>query len=339
MSVTTKAILPALTYILIFLRPLCTVCNAPSVPELMFVLLVLLPAAFVYKKFLNSFSVLALVAVLSLHAQWGILQFAVQQDFNLYLLGESPLSSRLPGIAKFSLGSEKVLRGYGPYSHANVFGGAMLVGLILVNTLPRNRSTFLIGSFFLLALLLSFSRTAYAGYILYVLLGAFRSHRSYFKKLLIPVLICIVVAPLVWLRGTDTASRAFSERWHGYAWSFAIMQQQSLVRGASFGNYKDIVKHYLEQNNVPHEMWEIAPVHSVPLLLAIEVGIIPTIILILLFITGIGLTNITILFALVPPLLFDHYFVTELSSLFLLVVLYTASHGGGISSKHHADIA
>ena len=75
--------------------------------------------------------ILVILAVLVLQAQWGIGQFILQRDLGLYLIGESRLSVSVDGVAKFALGDDKLIRAYGPFEHANILAGSLVIGLML----------------------------------------------------------------------------------------------------------------------------------------------------------------------------------------------------------------
>lgn len=283
----------------------------------------------------HTATVFGVIAALALIAQIGILQFAIQGNLNLPYIGESPISPDTAGVAKFSIGSTKLIRAYGLFPHANIFGGAMLIALIFIQhmRLPRSTSRQALHALFLISLALSFSRLAIIGY---VILMCFTYGKSLLKmrsskNVFVITILLLLFLPLLFARSFDPQSVAVSERITGYRWAAGIISSQGLFHGTGIGSYTDSLASYLNTNGVHHEIWQIAPVHSVPLLLLAELGLIPGLLVMLAGILIVIRSRCIPFIYLVPPLLFDHYFLTNISALFLLVMLYTFWNGGGIS--------
>ena len=286
-----------------------------------------------------------LLGVLMLQAQWGLFQFMVQRDLGMYLLGETRLEVREPGIAKFAVFGRKLIRGYGPYPHANNFGGAMVIGIVATILLfspqphrerkqvPLPVSQLAFAVFFWLGLLVSFSRSAYIGAGLALILG-FLYVRRQVKHWIIPLLVSIFVfTPLFMSRSGDPADVAVSERILGYEWAVEIIKGHGLWYGSGLGNYEEVLRSFLVQSSISFEDWQIAPVHSAPLLLAAELGVLPA----LLLATGVGLALVLswpregrlglgmLLLPIVPLALFDYYLVRQLAPVgYVLLVLMCA---------------
>ncbi|HLD25738.1 MAG TPA: hypothetical protein VJC05_01695 [Candidatus Andersenbacteria bacterium] len=264
--------------------------------------------------------------VLSLHAQWGIAQFILQRDIGLYLFGESRLSTSVNGVAKFSVGDEKMIRAYGPYRHANTFGGMMVLGIVLLIFFAQRRDRSLYHVFFLmlfflmlLGLLVSFSRTAYLAATVPVLLAVQRWRSGALKLALLLLTVVVLFSPLLISRSRDPADVSASERRQGWKWSWSIIMQGS-SREAHYEPYRVALERYLTEAEIAHHPWQIDYVHSVPLLLAAEVGLGPAIILLL----GIVVMIVyywregSVWFAwLLPLLLLDHYMLTQADAAYL----------------------
>lgn len=279
-----------------------------------------------------------LLGVIVLQAQWGLFQFVVQRDLGMYLLGETRLEVSGPGIAKFAVPEGRLIRGYGPYPHANNFGGAMMVGIVCAMMLAsatspalrKSETFFLAVTFFLfLGLLVSFSRAAYAGAGLALIFGWFFVTRRV-KHWLTPLLISLLVfMPLLMSRASDGADVAVSERLLGYRWAFEIINGQGLWQGAGLGNYEEVLRFFLVRSSTEFEEWQVAPVHSVPLLLAVEAGIIPT--LLLIGGLGCGILHLWLrrgrrwmgmtLLSILPLALFDYYLLREIAPAGYVVLL------------------
>lgn len=266
----------------------------------------------------NRLSVFSVLALLALHAQWGIAQFIFQHDLGFQRSGESVLSAQTVAVAKFSVGSNKVIRAYGPYLHANVFGGMMLIGLLLTASYAPPLWKRYLSAVFIVAIILSFSRAAYVGVLLIPLVTRAVPWRRFGIGIGIT---CLVITPLVVIRFSDPADRAISERLRGYAWAAKIITHQGVVQGLGIGNYPVTLRAYLQDSHIPFQPWELAPVHSVPLLLIAELGLIPA----LGFLGAVAVIRsrrqLLLLIPLVPSLLLDHYFMTDITPAAMLMML------------------
>ncbi|MCA9364809.1 MAG: O-antigen ligase family protein [Candidatus Moranbacteria bacterium] len=124
------------------------------------------------------------------HSLVGIFQFLFQSSLRLRFLGESVLSTDIPGVAEIIFRGEPFLRSYGVFLHPNIFGGFLLfsiastltlcflvrLSIVPRGTLPCGRGTILnpVLSFFehhylfvlflqTFALVLTFSKSALIG--------------------------------------------------------------------------------------------------------------------------------------------------------------------------------
>ncbi len=270
---------------------------------------------------LRSVLPIILIGCIGLYAQWGIAQFIVQQDLGMVRIGESHLAPGTAGIATFSVGQIKYLRSYGPFAHANAFGGVLLLGTILLfmqrKRLAAQPFFHLLILLFTIGILTSFSRTAIVG------LGGLLVLLAWEKRwaIIIPIgIVFILFAPALFARSFDPHSVAVQDRATGASWFREIMTAQSAIQGFGIGNYSSALLEYLERSNIPHDPWDIAPVHSVPALLFAELGIV-----LLLPIAAYGISLLRaprarILFLLVPALFLDHYFATQLGPLAYLII-------------------
>jgi hypothetical protein len=283
----------------------------------------------------NLIAVLFL-GILLLHAQWGITQFIVQKDLGLYLIGESVISPTQNAVAKFSFSSGKLLRAYGPHAHANALAGMMVIGLTLLfnlqrrGALPQAPRFLLVSScVFLLATLVTFSRTAYAGVFLLALLAGVIYRVRLPKVPLVSFILIISFLPLLSARFTDLEDQALADRGQGYAWWSSIVQGDFPWLGMGVGEYPQVLQRYLERTSTPYYPWEIAPVHSVPLLLWAEWGGIAVIAIVLLLMTvtvkkwrgGRAILSMVWMVPLLPALIFDHYFLTQPAALLGIILL------------------
>ena len=265
--------------------------------------------------------IVVILGCIALYSQWGIAQFIVQQDIGLVRIGESILSPNISGVASFYWEGQKFIRAYGPFAHANSFGGVVLLGIVLLFTHRKAFGSQIFKQAMLcilsLALLTSFSRAALLGWIYIITLWVWKNR----SVALIPAAIVIILfTPLLFFRSVDSHGVAAEDRQTGVIWFMNMSSVQGVFRGFGVGNYSYALQDFLSKNNIAHDPWDVAPVHSVPLLLIAELGI--------------GLASLCILtiysfwrthkpwplLALVPALVLDHYFATQLAPLVFLIV-------------------
>lgn len=284
-----------------------------------------------------------ILAIGTIHSVWGVGQFIIQQDLGLHLIGESQLSPTASGVAKFliqdSNSTHKVIRAYGPYPHANSLAGVLLVALVIAIALLRQRISlplFIITCSILLGLLLTFSRAAWLGVlIVFVSQTLFARKKSQDVRRLYALGIVIVVTllvfmPLILSRIADPQDVAQPERVAGTHYAFSLIKQHPWW-GNGIGRYTAALQNYLQGRGLAYAPWQLTPVHSVPLLLIAEYGLIGTCLLVLPLGHWLYRQKNTrhwlIIAPLLPPLLLDHYFFTQLSPLvFLLVLLMLVPH-------------
>lgn len=277
----------------------------------------------IQNKKLSSYILYTLLCATSLYAQWGIAQYIAQKDLGLSFIGESIITTSTNGVATYYDGAEKFIRSYGPFGHPNSLAGILIVGCIVCAYLySRNRDTLftlsILGTL-LLGILTTFSRSALLAAIFVCAIGLF-TRFSRTRILAIPIIIIIFsFASLMLVRTNDVHDVAAHDRLEGLQWALAMTTPTSFLRGVGIGNYEQALSNYLVSHNIPHHEWDIAPVHSIPIQLFMETGIILT-----LFILGVCILFITkhklwIFFALLPALLVDHYFITQFGPLILLI--------------------
>lgn len=99
-------------------------------------------------------------------------QYIKQGSLGLTFLGEPELGADYLNVAKVDLGGGKILRSYGTFPHANLFGGYMFVCLaLLIQQINKHNLLryihFLV--FFLIGLLISFSRSAWLATLVFTM--------------------------------------------------------------------------------------------------------------------------------------------------------------------------
>ncbi|MEX1997690.1 MAG: O-antigen ligase family protein [Candidatus Andersenbacteria bacterium] len=284
-------------------------------------------------------AVLILMSLLLLHSFWGIGQFILQHDLGLHLIGETQLSPHLPGVAKFqsSAGTNippsppKLIRAYGPYPHANSLAGSLAAAFLVgVVALKRYQHPVLIIGLPLLflGLLTTFSRAAGASVLSTIVIMSFlfwqdretKLWDSWLKLCLIYLLTIMVFTPLLVDRMIDVQDQAVGERLAGLQSAHALLREHPW-RGLGLGNYTDALHHHFATHNYAYQPWEIVPIHSVPVLLLAEWGLLGVIMLISIlvwYLRRIPRYYIWYLLPLLPLLVFDHYFFTQAAPLLWL---------------------
>ncbi len=266
------------------------------------------------------FSVM-LVGFCAIYAQWGIAQFVIQHDLGMSKLGESVLNQNTAGVASFYVNSEKIIRAYGPFAHANSFAGVLLVGMLVLykrfNELKNRLFTQSILFLLSLGIITSFSRTALFGLVAISIFYMFKKKQT----LLIPIVItAIIFASLVFQRSVDTHGVAVYDRLQGFSWYTNVVDAKVLLRGTGVGNYTNALKQYVDASHITYNPWDIAPVHCVPLLLLSELGIIVCTIVIFFLAKYMYTHKLWMYLVLLPTLAFDHYFVTQLAPVLFLII-------------------
>lgn len=223
-------------------------------------------------------------------------QYISQHSLGLKILGEVDLAPDIIGVAKIVVGGEKIIRSYGTFPHPNVLGGFLILIILLSLYLyldlkrffsPRLKkiiSIFLlfVTPLFLLCLILTFSRTAWFGFLL--ILGGwifFVFQKKYLLSsflVLTLVLITIIfsfifLAPQISTRtkiiDSPAGDLALSNRLFLNRIAFSIIAQKPW-RGGGLGNFVFYLSRLINFN-LP--AWRLQPVHNIYLAIASEIGI------------------------------------------------------------------
>lgn len=324
--------------IAVLLHGLMTSSSMPMLAEVLLALYSLLYFSRL-TQYQQKLIAITLIGAMAIYAQWSILHFILQHDLHLQLIGESHINNTIPGVAKFlsDFADTKVVRSYGPYPHPNALAGSLLLALILLPHTTRLSSsravTFFLTTSFLLSLsiLTTFSRAAILGlFIWHIITWSIRQNVNppshlLKKSVLLTTILLLAISPLLMSRLSDPEDRATTERASGVSWSMDIIRVHSWT-GTGIGKYEISLNKYLNLQHVPHESWQIAPVHSVPLLVVSELGIPIALVSTLLFfiwIRRVGVLKLAPILPIAPLLLLDHFYYTQIfPSIFLLITLY-----------------
>jgi len=278
-------------------------------------------------------SALAGVATIALLAQVGLVQFAIQSPLGLAYVGEVQVG--VPGTATITtVNGMRLLRPYGLTLHANVYGGIAVIGygflVYLRLAAHRLRSwSHAIEVLLLLAALLSMSRAVWLALLLPLAISLLCARRR-FAWWKIVAALALILTPLMLARVTDSKDVAVTDRLAGQAWYWEIVADQVPWFGYGTGGYVAALDAHLHERALDIEEWDIAPVHSAPLLLVAELGIVQLLILIgtsVYVLSRTGRVWVGAVALLLPLLLFDHYLATDFQALFVAVLLISVFSG------------
>lgn len=186
---------------------------------------------------------------------WGIAlqgvvaltQYFTNHSLGLKLLGESILDPLQSGIPLVFVEGERQLRAHGSLPHANVLGGYLAVGLVMISSwlyaVRRRLVHYLVWGVFVIGscgLIVSLSRGAWLAFGLSILLlsvwAAIRRPKKFRAALMPGLIIMMVVAALIISQYQAVASR--------FDLSQPIEQGSIISRLQQFNEFKDVYLKY-----------------------------------------------------------------------------------------------
>ncbi len=302
----------------------------------------------------TSFKKICVATVVSsvLQSLIGLHQFITQSTFSNTLLGTQYHDISWGGTAIITVANERWIRIYGGMPHPNIFGGLLIIAILLslyLYTTYVKKSLFkkifilLCMSLFSINVIMTFSRTAWFALffiIIFFVLFYFIKEKSIFYKNISALLIitlsifftAVICAPLIFTRIThDTVftHNSFDDR-NTYITHALILIKNHPILGTGIGNYTNTIYHI--QNHIT-PIWYYQPVHNTFLLLFAELGMIGVIFFAFFFfvifetihtrIHSMAISDMIIsliIFSLIFIALFDHWIW---SSHFGLVIFFT----------------
>lgn len=167
----------------------------------------------------------------------------------------------------------------------------------------------------LIALLLSFSRSAYvgAGILGAILLidGYKRKGWRWEPRSTFVITLLIIMTPLFVWRISDREAVALEERVMGVSYALNLLREQPWI-GSGVGTYPEQLLTWTTSTGLVLRDWQVTYVHMVPLLMVVELG--------LLLGGGIGVMvsywswrhrfAVTLLLPLLPAFFLDHFLYT-----------------------------
>jgi O-antigen ligase len=253
----------------------------------------------------------------------AITQFLLQHSIGglFWFLGERTFSASTPGIARVDFPSFFKLRAYATFPHPNVLGGflAITLPLLVIQLIDKKKIFYFITIILgIIALILTFSRSAWIVFVLGISYIVYRKK----KKLFIPVFLSVLLIALVIGKtfGFQDESVVVREQLSVAALSMA---RASPVLGTGLGNFLVRLPDYL----VSRQIYFLQPVHNIYLLLLSEVGIVGFgfFVLLLKKILSYRVYRISYVYAILLLGLVDHYFLTLQQGQLLLTIFLSLS--------------
>ena len=242
---------------------------------------------------------IGLVAGIIIPIMLGVWQVLVGGSGEATLLGLAMRDALALGDSVLILeNGTRILRAYGSFSHPNIFGGFLVIGLLSLLIFPVSSlrkqgsidrrsvlwwTTFII---LLIGLILTYSQSAWIALIVGLVcgIGVFLVHRNHerqnriegfirkrFKILAGVFTIFILLGSVFGVLALDRIGLnqgSISERADQYQeWPQVV--SSSIVFGAGLGNYTYAVENF----DKAREWWQYQPVHNVPMLIVGEIGI------------------------------------------------------------------
>ena len=288
--------------------------------------------------------VVCLLAGLCFQALVAFYQYILQGSIGLSFLGEPIANSATLGMAKIDVGSQKILRSFGTFPHANVLGGLLFMGVMYGIALVKKFRWFVAAVVWLLVMgiLFSFSRGAFfaliAAFLLYISLQNNKLVIKYFM-LALSVMVFFVVAlkleSVIFSRLLFDDVGATQERALYLKIGKDMIFDQPL--GVGLGAFTLMMQDYTSVKLPP---WLFQPVHNIFVLMFNETGILGGVLFIALFVYAFYMLlllmrkqksednrfAIALLLSMLVGIavigMFDHYFVTVYAAQIMLFIYF-----------------
>ncbi len=210
----------------------------------------------------------------------GISQYILQHSLGLTFIGEPVVSAEMLGAAKIAIFDSEVLRAYGTFPHPNIFAGYLVFGVLAALYLVKKAKgikrsyLFLALGIFCLALILTFSRSAFlalfAALVLYYVISNIKISLKYILLSLALVVFFVLLLDLSSVLSTrifvgDTAGSLERSQ-------FLDISKEMFVDkpfGVGIGNFTYVMQDYSSSKLLP---WKFQPVHNMYLLVLNELG-------------------------------------------------------------------
>lgn len=237
---------------------------------------------------------ISFVISMSIHSTLGLYQFLSQNTFAYTLLGLQHHDIWHGSTAIINSEHERWLRAYGGLPHPNIFGGLLLIGLLLSMWLYISRKDrSLINSFFFLGasallfsnVILTFSRTIWiatllssAVFFIFALIDT--STKNIQKYIFNTIILLVIILALFTItfpqlfiaRKNDTiiTHNSISDR-KVYITHAQKSIYQKPFYGTGIGNYTNSVA---KNDQYIQPIWYYQPVHNIYILITAEIGLV-----------------------------------------------------------------
>ncbi|MFO0702502.1 MAG: O-antigen ligase family protein [Candidatus Andersenbacteria bacterium] len=257
-------------------------------------------------------------AVAAVEASLGLLQFALGHSLGLWRLGEPVANDTTLGVAKLAIGTVKLLRPFGTFPHANLFGAFCVVGLCAYALANKNkdRSSTLekVGAGLVtLGLIVSFSRSAWLSGLVALLaifvLGGRSRWRVTGTTIVVALLGIVAFVPLLTGRFNLSEQTQQLDIRNSLSSAAAEVLQQNPLVGVGLRNFVPV----LQARHPDWQPFELQPVHNVGLLLAAEVGLLGVAAILALCIPLLRsprIGDLATFLVLLPLATLDHYLIS-----------------------------
>lgn len=273
----------------------------------------------------------------------GIFQFILQKSLGLSFLGESIISNSVIGVSKISFLGLDFLRSYSIFSHPNIFSAILLFSLFILMPFVFKKPILFIPlfGFFILALIMTFSRVAISLFIFFLIIYLFINlkkinykYLSFFVLFLFGILLFSGLGYLLYNRFLLGDSFGSIER--VLYLNIAYNSVLNNLFGIGAGNFTIQMQNFSNLKIFP---WFFQPVHNSYFLILTEFGFIGLFIFISLISSvckkllsdfkifssnkqKIYIINIFIFVSFLVLAFFDHYFITSYQVQMLLALIF-----------------
>lgn len=244
------------------------------------------------------------------------MQVSASATFASSFLGVAAHKASVAGTAVIEYAGTRYLRAYGGQPHPNIFGGLTLVGLLLFAWILKYKKTLGVKKNIIQftivvtgAMFFSFSRAVWIGFALWIIALWYQraqlreSQATQYKWMLGTFgVLLMIFFPMVLSRATPSTAveqRSISERETDFA-RWKTVAKQNWIAGTGLGAYTAALGDAGGDRRVP--------VHSAPLLVLAEIGLIGGVLLVvILWVARLRVKPTVMLLIIAPLALVDHY--------------------------------
>jgi len=303
----------------------------------------------------KSTTVFVFLTSIFFHVLLGIYQFLSQRAFAFKYLG---LASHFPedlGVSVIETSSGRWLRAYGGFDHPNIFAGVLIIAIILATYYLAKKKAirtktetieslflFIFYFFSLLALLFTFSRSAWVAFIIafisLVILFIYKKDKWALGRLAALFLFSIILISTIFfsyrelfMMRIEASGRleqiSLDERKDQLATVSKVLKEKWFF-GVGLGNYTTYLKNSdFDRNGIKKADWQYQPVHNSLFLLWVQSGLLALVFFITFLITlwKKSREEAFVWFLLLPLILlmfFDHWLLSlPFGVIFLFFIL------------------